>query len=420
MKKLFSLLALLGILLPAHAKDFYLAGGCNGWTPNNPSYKFTEDKGVYRLFLSNISGEFKIVTSAWEEQYGCQTPIEYGKNYDAILSDNAYNIKFPGNSAKDVTITFDYNNKTVRFDLTPELFLVGDFNGWMKLPKYRFNYADGVYTLSLAAFSGAFKVATKEKTYGNGKAVSSAEALIKENGENMTLAINSGRVKITVNPASLLSQDQEDSEQTPGNNPGTDQPEDGGSTETPPADTPPTDNPDNGGGSTETPPTDNPDNGGSSTDIPPTDKPDNGEGSTDTPPTDKPDNNGGGSTDTPPADKPDNGGGSTDNPPADNPDNGGGSDNTPPTDNPDNGDGGETNPPSTDLPDDDDNDPTDNPEGGNGDNGGSVDDPNAIEGIQADEIQPIYYNLNGLKIDNPSGGIFIRRQGAKVKKVYIP
>lgn len=44
------------------------------------------------------------------------------------------------------------------------------------------------------------------------------------------------------------------------------------------------------------------------------------------------------------------------------------------------------------------------------DGGTSVEDTNA---------PVIWYNLQGQRIDNPSGGVFIRQQGSKVTKEYI-
>lgn len=45
----------------------------------------------------------------------------------------------------------------------------------------------------------------------------------------------------------------------------------------------------------------------------------------------------------------------------------------------------------------------------------------AIEGIDADNANaPVeYYNLQGIRVNNPENGIFIRRQGTDVKKVYV-
>ncbi|MDE7443376.1 MAG: hypothetical protein K2M65_04365, partial [Muribaculaceae bacterium] len=55
----------------------------------------------------------------------------------------------------------------------------------------------------------------------------------------------------------------------------------------------------------------------------------------------------------------------------------------------------------------------DAPEGGN----------TGVNGIVADKVDenaPVeYYNLQGLRVANPQGGIFIRRQGSKVSKIYV-
>ena len=46
--------------------------------------------------------------------------------------------------------------------------------------------------------------------------------------------------------------------------------------------------------------------------------------------------------------------------------------------------------------------------------------PSAVEGIDASVNAPVeYYNLNGVKVAEPSNGIFIRRQGNKAEKVVI-
>ena len=51
-------------------------------------------------------------------------------------------------------------------------------------------------------------------------------------------------------------------------------------------------------------------------------------------------------------------------------------------------------------------------------------DPTGVEGIVVEEMEEIdapveYYNLQGVKVAEPSNGIFIKRQGKKVSKVYI-
>lgn len=42
-----------------------------------------------------------------------------------------------------------------------------------------------------------------------------------------------------------------------------------------------------------------------------------------------------------------------------------------------------------------------------------------IEGEAATDKAPVYYNLQGVRVDNPSKGIFIRKSGSKVEKVAL-
>lgn len=47
-------------------------------------------------------------------------------------------------------------------------------------------------------------------------------------------------------------------------------------------------------------------------------------------------------------------------------------------------------------------------------------DPTGIEGIESDdEVTPVYFNLQGVKVDNPSNGIYIKVTGKKTEKVIV-
>lgn len=408
MKRIFNLLflVLFSVAATLSAKDFYLAGSCNGWTPNNPSYKFTESQPkIYTLTLASLSGDFKIVTSAWEEQYGCKSSVKFGQTYEVVQSDNAFNITLPQDPAKNVTITFDYDKKTIRFDLSTSLYLIGDFNDWMILPKYEFSFNNGVYTLKTASFSGDFKVVTSDnREYGNGQKLSpGSETLLSANGANMKFDgtnVKSGMVLITVNPNSDLQDTPEEEKPNEGevtpdddNNPSTDP-------ETPEEDN--TENQDNGnqGGST-----DNGDGGGSND----SQQPDN---------TETPDDNGGSSSDSP--DEP----GTEINP--ENPDSDA-PEQTPDNDSPqtpdqgdtsDDNNGGSEDTPQPELPDNGDTD--DNPEAGEPEIPDvSEEDPGAVDSIENDLTPPVYYDLNGRIVKNPGKGIFIKITGKKREKVII-
>lgn len=57
--------------------------------------------------------------------------------------------------------------------------------------------------------------------------------------------------------------------------------------------------------------------------------------------------------------------------------------------------------------------------GGNG--GNDTQDPDAgVNGIEQDDVEPVYYNLTGVKVQNPSKGIYIKVTGNKREKVVIP
>lgn len=45
--------------------------------------------------------------------------------------------------------------------------------------------------------------------------------------------------------------------------------------------------------------------------------------------------------------------------------------------------------------------------------------PSGIDDITADQAEPVYYNLQGLRVDNPAAGVYIVVRGDKVSKEYI-
>lgn len=51
-----------------------------------------------------------------------------------------------------------------------------------------------------------------------------------------------------------------------------------------------------------------------------------------------------------------------------------------------------------------------------------VGDPNYdahVSGLEADEVAPVYYNLNGVKVASPDHGIYIVKKGGKVSKMVL-
>lgn len=51
---------------------------------------------------------------------------------------------------------------------------------------------------------------------------------------------------------------------------------------------------------------------------------------------------------------------------------------------------------------------------------GDMAEDSAVSEISADKNAPVeYYNMNGLRVENPTNGLYIRRQGGEVKKVMV-
>ena len=49
----------------------------------------------------------------------------------------------------------------------------------------------------------------------------------------------------------------------------------------------------------------------------------------------------------------------------------------------------------------------------------AIADPNAVESIEATDDKTIYYNLQGVKVENPNNGVFIRVSNGKTEKVLM-
>lgn len=50
----------------------------------------------------------------------------------------------------------------------------------------------------------------------------------------------------------------------------------------------------------------------------------------------------------------------------------------------------------------------------------NIDDPSAVNGVEAEANAPVeYFNLQGVRVANPENGLYIRRQGNKTTKVVV-
>ena len=49
----------------------------------------------------------------------------------------------------------------------------------------------------------------------------------------------------------------------------------------------------------------------------------------------------------------------------------------------------------------------------------TISESTAVEGIEIEEGEAVYYNLQGVKVANPENGVFIKVQGNKASKVLV-
>ena len=126
MRKILTLLMMVFICIASQAAtSFYLTGTFNGWKPDQSQYQFKESNGIYTLKVSSLTGDFKVTTSDWSQQFGCDSPIEYGKTYKCVRASNGHNMILSEGTANNILITFDLANQTVRVDGNATLYLVG-------------------------------------------------------------------------------------------------------------------------------------------------------------------------------------------------------------------------------------------------------------------------------------------------------
>ena len=209
MKNILPIILLICAALPSLAgPDYYLTGSFNDWKPNQAAYKFKENGDIYTLKMASLSGDFKITTSAWEHQYGCATPLGYGKTYKCVESGNAYNMTLASGTGKDITITFDNKEKTIRVDGELTLYLIGEFNDWLISPVYAFIKKGEVYELRTADFTGNFKVVSADNSFSlstGGKVRGNSEMSLENEGKNMQfdgIGSSYGMIRIIIDPNS--------------------------------------------------------------------------------------------------------------------------------------------------------------------------------------------------------------------------
>jgi hypothetical protein len=151
MKKFyFFMLALIATLaVSAENPTLYLRGSINEWAASD-DYKFTENDGVYTLTADELSGTFKIATSDWSTGYGGASDIVAGETYTLSTSGGDCNFK---DAVKNATLTFTLSTGELKVEGADavaqyDLYLLGSLNDWTASDAYKFSTDDYVvYTL---------------------------------------------------------------------------------------------------------------------------------------------------------------------------------------------------------------------------------------------------------------------------------
>ncbi len=121
MKKFLLALSAAFAAIAANAADYYLAGGFNNWTANDPTCKFTaKSETLYELTMAKeLTSDFKVTQGDWNKTtFGSNgSKLEKGKAYSYSDATNCGDIQMDGAlanakvvldlSAKTLTITGD-------------------------------------------------------------------------------------------------------------------------------------------------------------------------------------------------------------------------------------------------------------------------------------------------------------------------
>jgi hypothetical protein len=215
MKKFyFFMLALFAsIAMSAENPTLYLLGSANSWSASD-SYKFTESSGVYTLSLDEISGTFKIATSDWSTAYGGANDVVAGETYTLSTSGGDCNFK---DAVKNATLTFTLSTGELKVEGAAavaqyDLYLLGSLNDWAASDAYKFstddyvvytleaeNVVNGDYGFQIAASDWAvrYNVESTELAYDT-------YTVVKGKEYNMKFATEpAGKVKFTLDTQAL-------------------------------------------------------------------------------------------------------------------------------------------------------------------------------------------------------------------------
>ena len=149
--------------------DIYLVGDVTDWNNHLKGYKFEIEGDSYVLRTKDINGRFKIaaaVAPEWDAQYGGATSIKSGKTYQLQRDGGDMTMDNP---AGDYELIFNKDSRRLTVNAFSDIsrnlsyYLTGDFNNWdPRDERVRFIGSDGVYKLKIPRLTGEFKITTPD------------------------------------------------------------------------------------------------------------------------------------------------------------------------------------------------------------------------------------------------------------------
>lgn len=147
------------------ANILYLRGEVSGWNATE-TYKFTQEGDTYTLHVASLSGPFKIANSDYSKQFSTATPIELNAEV-AVSNMGETNCTLAAGMATDVTLTFVKTSETTgtlviagsgEVTYPEKMYLLGNVNGAGFAPDNAVEMTaveDGVYEVKEVAVNGA-------------------------------------------------------------------------------------------------------------------------------------------------------------------------------------------------------------------------------------------------------------------------
>ena len=176
MKKLLLSMAAMALSLAAAADNYYLVGDFQGWSPDTAPEFTAGENGVYTVAVESLTTGFKIIDQrAWGGTEYASSGVTLGVGEAIALEIGGGNIEFNPNikSVANATLTFNPTEMTLLMEGEATIeevstyYLVGGFNNWDAGAAPEFTaVGDGTYTITVETMTTGFKIIDRQSWGG--------------------------------------------------------------------------------------------------------------------------------------------------------------------------------------------------------------------------------------------------------------